>query len=193
MNRPGAWFSGHDRVPSGVPRSQSRIEAMVDVASYRRWSLSLRMPPPGATCTGLWWRRHHANDLPELADRSVQASSSRHRHARGRSTARRQWSPWPGRPPRYSCGTGQRTPTRAQPELSLDLLAEPDGLLEPVGHVALVAVDRLDRQPDALPGGVLGNASSASSRTPGPRRGCGGRRRTAAASWRVNFSAHVVG
>jgi hypothetical protein len=51
------------------------------------------------------------------------------------------------------------------PELSLDLLAEPDGLLEPVGHVVLEAVDRLDRQPDALPGGVLGNSSSASSRT----------------------------
>jgi hypothetical protein len=35
----------------------------------------------GASCTGRWLRGHHANDLPELADLSVRASSSRHMHA----------------------------------------------------------------------------------------------------------------
>jgi hypothetical protein len=86
----------------------------------------------------------------------------------------------------------QRTPTSSQPELSLDLLAEPDGLLEPVGHVVLVAVDRLDRQPDALPSSVLGSASSASSTTWWSSAGRGGDERQQP-PWPVNFSAHVVG
>ena len=46
-------------------------------------------------------------------------------------------------------------PHRAVPGRPLHLLAEVDRLLQPVEHVVLVPVDRLQGDPDALPGGVL--------------------------------------
>jgi hypothetical protein len=47
-------------------------------------------------------------------------------------------------------------PDRARPRRPLDLLAQVDRLVQPVDHVVLVAVDRLDGQPHALGGGVGG-------------------------------------